>query len=72
MLVADTTGFNPNVMFELGYAEALNKLIICLHQHGHDNPFDIADLRQVRYELPVSGEMESRVVKAILAALKLC
>jgi hypothetical protein len=49
-LVADTTGRNPNVFYELGYAHALGKKVILLVQDTHDIPFDVAGLRHIAYK----------------------
>jgi Nucleoside 2-deoxyribosyltransferase len=50
LLIADITGSNPNVLFELGYADALNKPIIVLNQDVAATPFDIKDWRQIIYK----------------------
>ncbi len=49
-LVADTTGKNPNVFYELGYAHALGKKVIMIVQDTHDIPFDVAGLRHIPYK----------------------
>jgi hypothetical protein len=49
-LVADTTGKNPNVFYELGYAHALGKKVILIVQDPKDIPFDVADLRHIVYK----------------------
>ncbi len=48
-IVADTTGKNPNVFYEIGYAHALGKKVILLVQDAQDIPFDIAGLRHIQY-----------------------
>lgn len=49
-IVADTTGKNPNVFYEIGYAHALGKKVILLMQATQDIPFDIAGLRHIQYK----------------------
>lgn len=49
-IVADTTGKNPNVFYEIGYAHALGKKVILLVQDTQDIPFDIAGLRHIQYK----------------------
>ncbi|GIL15610.1 MAG: hypothetical protein BroJett039_07830 [Chloroflexota bacterium] len=49
-IVADTTGKNPNVFYEIGYAHALGKKVILLVQDAQDIPFDIAGLRHIQYK----------------------
>jgi hypothetical protein len=56
LLIADLTGSNPNVMYELGYAHALNKPVIILNQDVLKSPFDVKAFRQVPYD-------RSRVVR---------
>ena len=48
IVVADITRANPNVLWELGFAHALGKTVIVLNQ-GASSPFDLHDLRQIRY-----------------------
>lgn len=50
VIVADVTDNNPNVMFELGYADALGKPIVVLNQRVAESPFDLRDWRQISYE----------------------
>jgi tetratricopeptide (TPR) repeat protein len=50
LIIADITGNNPNVMYELGYAHALEKTVVLLTQSVKDSPFDVKDFRQVTYE----------------------
>ncbi|MCG3140155.1 MAG: hypothetical protein HDKAJFGB_01153 [Anaerolineae bacterium] len=49
-IVADTSGKNPNVFYEIGYAHALGKKVILLVQETQDIPFDIAGLRHIQYK----------------------
>lgn len=48
-IIADITGDNPNVMWELGYAQALDKAAVILNQSVHEAPFDLRDWRQLVY-----------------------
>lgn len=50
LVVAELTGNNPNVMYELGFAHALDKPAIILNQAVHDSPFDVKDFRQITYD----------------------
>lgn len=49
VLVADVTGKNPNVNYELGIAHALNKSAVIISQSVDDIPFDYRHLRAVVY-----------------------
>ena len=50
VIVADITGRNPNVMYELGLAHALKKDVIILTQREDDIPFDLRVYRCLVYE----------------------
>lgn len=50
ILVADATGKNPNVNYELGYAHALNKEVIIITQDINDIPFDYRHRRAIIYD----------------------
>lgn len=48
-LVADTTGQNANVFYEIGYAHGIGKKVILLSQNRKDLPFDTASIRHIKY-----------------------
>ncbi len=48
-LIADLTGSNANVFYEVGASRALEKNVILLLQEGSEAPFDIRDIRYLRY-----------------------
>ena len=50
LIVADMTGKNPNVFYEVGYAHALGKKVILLTQNSKDIPFDLNDFQHIIYE----------------------
>lgn len=54
-LIADLTGHNPNVCYELGYATALNKQVILLTQDDSGVPFDLKSQRVLKYEDNAAG-----------------
>lgn len=49
LIVADLTGANPNVYYELGIAHALNKKVILITQEIDELPFDLRSYRVVGY-----------------------
>ena len=51
LIVADLTGKNPNVMYELGLAHAAKKPVILLAQDEKDIPFDIMHIRYLKYDI---------------------
>jgi hypothetical protein len=51
LCIADITNFYPNVMWEVGYAAALQKPTILISQNTDNMPFDIKDLRVNKYDI---------------------
>lgn len=49
LLLADLTGKNPNVFYELGLAHAIGKSVILTVQNLEDLPFDLRHLRTIIY-----------------------
>lgn len=49
VIVADMTGRNPNVFYEVGYAHALGKIVILLTQNSEDIPFDLKHRQHTVY-----------------------
>ena len=49
VIVADVTGRNPNVFYELGIAHTVGKDVIVLTQNEGDVPFDVGHLRHFTY-----------------------
>lgn len=51
VIIADLTGQNPNVFYELGLAHAMNKKVIIITQDLSELPFDIRSYRANEYSL---------------------
>ena len=51
VIIADLTGLNPNVFYELGLAHAMNKKVIIITQDISELPFDIKSYRANEYSL---------------------
>ncbi len=49
VVVADITGLNANVMWELGFAHALGRPVVTINQDISSSPFDVRNWRQVAY-----------------------
>lgn len=49
LIVADMTGKNPNVFYEVGYAHALGKRTVLLTQEANDIPFDLKHFPHIIY-----------------------
>jgi len=73
LVVAELSGRNPNVMYEIGLAHAIGKPIVLLTRNEEDVPFDLRALRYVYYDPnnPFWGSdlrLElTRVIKLVLA-----
>lgn len=73
LLLADLTGKNPNVFYELGLAHALAKPAILVAESMDDIPFDLRALRVIVYDKndPKWGErLQQKVRTAIKEVLK--
>ena len=64
LIIADMTGRNPNVFYEVGYAHALNKPTILLTQDSNDIPFDLKHYPHIIYEKKIST-IRSELTKKI-------
>ena len=49
MIIADMTGRNPNVFYEVGYAHALGKNCLLITSKSDDIPFDLKHHRHIIY-----------------------
>ena len=53
-VVADTSGANPNVCYEVGYAHALGKPTVLICRQGEKLPFDLQGTNHLMYENIIS------------------
>ena len=58
LVVADLTGHNPNVFYELAVRHAARKPVIHLITQGEPIPFDIANMRTIEYALDDPDSLE--------------
>lgn len=67
--IADLTGSNANVLYEVGYAQALGKPLVLMATEGAQLPFDIAHLRVIMYgsDFDVARDMLSRAIVLALS-----
>jgi nucleoside 2-deoxyribosyltransferase len=71
IIIADLTGKNPNVMYELGLAHALWKKVILIAQSVDDLPFDLRHLRTIVYKHNIKGtEALARDLSAAIVELR--
>lgn len=72
-LVADLTGRNSNVFYELGIAHALKKPVILLAQNPNEEvPFDLREVRYIRYDPHNLKELQNVLpgyVKTIISTI---
>src|SRR5690349_6562245 len=73
LVVAELTGKNPNVFYEVGLAQAIGKPVVILTRDEADVPFDLKALRYLYYDTsnPFWGEdLQSQLetmIKNVLA-----
>lgn len=71
VIVADITGRNPNVMYELGLAHAAKKNAIILSQDEDDIiPFDVKHIRILRYDVRDLKALNFELSKAIRSTVE--
>ena len=72
IIIADMTGRNPNVFYELGLAHAISSNVILLTQSIDDVPFDLRDFTHIRYENTFSGaeKLSVELSKALTAIIR--
>ncbi len=69
VLLADLTGKNPNVFYELGLAHAARKPVVFTSGELEDIPFDLRHLRVITYEVK-EPEWNTKLKASITAYLK--
>jgi hypothetical protein len=73
VLVAELTGRNPNVFYELGVAHALKKPVVLVSADEQDVPFDVKHIRVITYDKhdPFWGDkLITKVAENIVSALQ--
>jgi hypothetical protein len=73
VLIADCTGRNPNVFYEIGIAHTLGKPVILVTQDGADVPFDLRHRRHIEYQFTPRGmsEFEDKLKSTITEVLEI-
>lgn len=71
VIIADCTGRNPNVFYEIGVAHTLGKPVITISQTLDDVPFDVQHRRVILYETTASGivHFEEKLAKTLESEL---
>jgi hypothetical protein len=73
VLIAELTGRNPNVYYELGLAHALKKPVVLVSSNEDDVPFDLKHIRVIYYDKndPFWGvKLIDKMAENILSAIK--
>jgi len=72
LVIADLSGLNSNVMYELGIAHTVGKETILIYQHADELrfPFDLAHIRRIEYvNNAIGGKKLVDDLRATLAAV---
>jgi hypothetical protein len=72
IIIADCTGRNANVFYEIGIAHTAGKRVILITQNERDVPFDFRSIRYIRYSYTPPGMriLEEKLEKTINEELK--
>ncbi|NKR72922.1 hypothetical protein GS492_09735 [Rhodococcus hoagii] len=68
LIVADLTGHNPNVFYELAVAHGYKKPVVTIMTEGEKVPFDIVDMRTVFYDLTNPASVHTAKAKLCASA----
>jgi hypothetical protein len=69
LVVADVTGRNPNVFYELGVCHTLGKECVVVTQSDQDVPFDIRHRRYLKYKPAKPTVLRTNLERTIKAVL---
>lgn len=61
LIVADLTGHNPNVFYELAVAHGYQKAVLYLITEGEKLPFDVIDQRAIFYDLSDPASVDEAI-----------
>lgn len=73
LCIADLSGSNPNVLYEVGFAQAVGKPLLLLAEEGSQLPFDIAHQRVILYgsDLESARSLIQRAISLVLSTSRL-
>src|SRR5689334_5587561 len=67
LIIGDISTLNPNVMFELGFAQSSDIPILALCQRGEFIPFDVSSVRIIIYDRERLNDTLSKPLRNFLA-----
>jgi nucleoside 2-deoxyribosyltransferase len=67
IVIADMTGQNANVFYEVGYAHAKDKMCILLTSNADDIPFDLKHRRHIVYKDSINA-LREKIIEELLWA----
>jgi len=72
VIIADCTGRNGNVFYEIGVAHTIGRAVILTAQTKNDIPFDLGHVRHIQYEYNPRGmkDFEQRLASTIEQELR--
>jgi hypothetical protein len=59
LVVADLTGLNPNVMYEVALRHAVNRPVVQMIEQGNKLPFDIQGVNTIFFQATLEGRQEA-------------
>jgi hypothetical protein len=65
LCIADLSGHNPNVFYELALAQAAERPVVLLKLAGEAIPFDVKDYRVIEYDLRPKSMKEDKWIPAL-------
>ena len=65
LCIADLSGNNPNVLYELALAQAAERPVVLLKRFGEAIPFDVKDYRLLEYDLKPRSMKTDRWIPAL-------
>jgi|SRR5215213_2251213 len=69
MIIADVSGRNPNVLYELGLAHAAKKPVVILVQDDQDVPFDLKHIRYLKYSDRKLPQLKPALIERIKSTM---
>jgi hypothetical protein len=73
LVIADCTGRNPNVFYEIGVAHTLGRPVVLITQQNSDVPFDLQAIRYIQFEYtpPGMAKFEQQLASTLKSELNL-